>query len=158
MKEIKLTRGKVALVDDEDYERLNQWKWYYHQVGLTGYANRKDDNSPKKHISMHRAIMNTPDGLTVDHKDGNGCNNQKYNMRNCTTGQNSKNRKRCSTNKSGFIGVFWSPRFGGKWRTVIQVNKRKIYLGFFYSRILAAREYDRAAIKFNGEFARINGV
>jgi hypothetical protein len=96
MKEIKLSqhgknRGKyVALVDDEDYEYLNQWEWSVAIGCYTNYAARSIRGKSCK-IAMHRIIMNTPDNLTVDHKDHNGLNNQKSNLKNCTFKENKQN-------------------------------------------------------------------
>lgn len=94
MKEIKLTQGKVVLVDDEDYEYLNQFKWYALKNHRTYYAQRViQNNYIKRTLKMHRVIMDTPCGLEVDHIDGDGLNNQKCNLRNCTFAENRKNRK-----------------------------------------------------------------
>jgi hypothetical protein len=92
MKRIKLTQGKYALVDDEDFEKLNKHKWYFHQ----GYVHRNSKTffGKRKVISLHRAIMNYPKNKQIDHIDGNGLNCQKYNMRICTNNQNGKNQKK----------------------------------------------------------------
>ncbi len=93
MKKIKLTKSKFALVDDEDFDYLNQWKWHY--TG-TGYAGRKiypNGRYDQKMLYLHRVIMQTPVGLDVDHIDHDRLNNQKSNLRNCTRTDNLKNRK-----------------------------------------------------------------
>jgi hypothetical protein len=95
MKEIKLSRGKVALVDDEDFDYLNQWKWTAHKKKLTYYAVKYGNmkNGIQQHKRMHRIIMKTPDDMFVDHIDHNGLNNQKANLRNCYKWQNQRNSK-----------------------------------------------------------------
>jgi hypothetical protein len=92
MKRIKLTQGKYALVDDEDFESLNKYKWYFHQ----GYAirNTKMKFGKRTTIFMHRIITNCPKGKDVDHINMNGLNNQKYNMRVCKRSQNITNDKK----------------------------------------------------------------
>jgi hypothetical protein len=89
MKEIKLSQGKVALVDDEDFEYLNQFKW--HASGNSKYTYYAMHRNKDRNLLMHRIIMNTPDNLEVDHIDHNGLNNQRLNLRNCSHSENIKN-------------------------------------------------------------------
>ena len=148
MKLIKLTRGYSAQVDDEDYEHLNQFKWYAHreQSGII-YAKRKVRiDGAKVTMPMHRYIMDTPDGLIVDHKDRDTLNNQRSNLRNCTYAQNNANK--VYRNKAGFKGVYI--------RASITVNSKTINLGTFATAEEAAKAYDTAAIKHFGEFANLN--
>src|SRR3990167_10308366 len=102
MKEIKLTQGKITLVDDEDFEYINQWKWHVikNKKQTHFYAQRSENG---KSIRMHRVIMKTPHNKDVDHIDHNGLNNQKNNLRNCTTQENIRNRT--SYGKSSYLGV-----------------------------------------------------
>ena len=113
MKEIKLTQDYVALVDDEDYERINQYKWFAHiSRNVAVYAVRTINISKTKKISqkMHRFVLGITDSTTqVDHIDHNTLNNQKINLRKATFQQNSCNKKKPSTNLSGFKGVCWNP-------------------------------------------------
>lgn len=156
MKEIQLTQGKVALVDDEDFERLNQKKWCAFKNGNTFYAARIFYGGEKqKTILMHREIMNTPQGVEVDHKDGDGLNNQKCNLRNCDHFQNSHNQSRQSNNKSGFKGVS-KDKNTGKWAVNIKINNKQIHIGCFKDLKDAALAYDKAALKYHGDFARLN--
>ncbi len=99
MKLIPLTQGKFAQVDDEDYDYLNQWKWYTTKNHKTFYAARHIRiNGKQKLIYMHRVIMNIIKGYKTDHIDHNGLNNQKYNLRICTCQENNRNRKKILRN------------------------------------------------------------
>lgn len=91
MKEIILTKGYVAQVDDEDYELLNRYKWYA-KVNSTIYYAARGCGNPNNKL-MHRMIMNPPNDMVVDHLDGNGLNNQRYNLKVCTQSQNCRNNK-----------------------------------------------------------------
>jgi hypothetical protein len=156
-KEIKLTQGKVAIVDDEDFEYLNQWKWYANNLCGKFYAVRNNWEN-KKFISqllMHRHIMNPTKGLVVDHCNGDTLNNTKSNLRVCTYSQNRMNSVKTIYNKSGYKGVCWH-KTGNKWVSKIEINKTVHYLGLFSDLKEAAKAYNDAAIKFYGEFAKLN--
>jgi hypothetical protein len=157
MKEIPLTQGKVALVDNEDFEYLNQWKWFYCKSRKTGYAKRSNgEKRPnQRQISMHRVIMNVPDDMQVDHIDHDGLNNQRRNLRNCTSTENKQNSQKHINNTSGYIGVFWEKR-RKKWCAKIQANNKSVFLGRFLLPEDAALAYDAAAGKYCGEFACTN--
>jgi hypothetical protein len=161
MKEIKLTQGKIALVDDEDYEYLNQWKWHAQKDGNRFYALRTPPlnsiaKTGSKVIRMHRIIMNTPGGLEVDHIDHNGLNNQKHNMRNCTKKQNTQNMAK-RINKIGFIGVsFRKERNRFVAYVSDNIEGRKKHLGYYKTAIDAAKVRDIAAKQYYGEFANLN--
>lgn len=108
MKEIPLTQGKVALVDDEDYELVNSLKWYAHLQSGTFYAMRhtpRTDTETRKLIGMHKFIIKTPDEFETDHIDGDGLNNQKSNLRVVTTRENQQNQHKEKTSK--YPGVSW---------------------------------------------------
>jgi hypothetical protein len=155
MREIQLTQGEVALVDDEDYEYLNQWKWYLKNKYVR-YAVRSVGN---KKIQMHRVIMNTPDGVQVDHRDHNGLNNQRSNLRNCTVSEN--NRNSVAFGRSKYKGVYFHvTTVGGKKykyiRAAIRVEDKLINLGTFKTEEDAARARDIATKKYHGEFANLN--
>lgn len=119
MKKIKLTRGKVTLVDNDDFEKLSKFKWYVNFHTSTSYAvrTRRKNEKGSNMIGMHRLIMNCPKGLIVDHIDGNGLNNRKSNLRVVDARTNQLNRKQHRKRKNGTFGF-----------TKINGNKNKPYL------------------------------
>lgn len=156
MKEIKLTQGRVALVDDDDFSEQNQFHWYAHKCRYNWYATRNIGGRLfKKLVYMHRAILGAKDGVKVDHRDGDGLNNTRKNIRKSTTMQNSANRGKNRNNKSGYKGVSYNV-LSSKWQAQIKVSGHATYLGLFISSIDAARAYDRAARNMFGEFAHLN--
>ena len=154
MKEIQLTKGKVALVNDADYERLNKMKWYFHYMknNNTAYAARWIAGSI---VLMHRFILNPAKDQVVDHIDGNGLNNQRENIRICTKSDNQGNRAKNKNNTSGYKGVHFYKRIN-KFRAQIKLYGKDIYLGYYNSPIEAARAYDAKARELFGEFANTN--
>ncbi len=157
MKEIKLSKGKVAIVDDEDYHFLNQWKWTAHEDKYTFYAIRKDYTNGKHNavqISMHRLIL----GLTnrkqeAEHIDRNGLNNQRSNLRVATRSQNCSNRKLFKNSKSKLKGVSFHNE---KWRATICLNKKCYHIGYFKTKEDAALAYNKKAKELHGEFSCLN--
>lgn len=157
MKCIPLTQGKFALVDDEDFERLNQYKWH---CSAKGYAVRTEQIPRTKNkitFWMHREIVGTPKGMETDHKDQNTLNNQRGNLRTATKGQNQYNQKKHSNNTSGFRGVYFNKQ-KQRFCAQIAVNKKNIHIGFFKTIEEAVSAHDLAAIEFHGKFAKINNV
>ena len=159
MKEIQLTQGKVALVDDEDYEYLMQWKWYVNNFRGKSYAvrNFKIAKGNRTAILMHREIMIPKKGFVIDHVDSNTLNNLKNNLRICTQGENLTNQKIYKNNKSGYKGVYLCKK-GNKYKAEIRKNNIKYFLGFYIEIKDAARAYNEAAIKYHGEFANLNKI
>lgn len=155
MQEIKLTQGKIALVDDEDYERLNQFKWCANRNRKKWYAQRGVwINSKVKTIKMHRVILNTSKEMEVDHINGDGLDNRKLNLRNCSNQQNQCNRRLPhKNNKLGIKGVRWNKN-AKKFHAKIQVNGKTIHLGYFNVLGDADSAYRKAEEKYFGEFAR----
>lgn len=142
MKEIALTQGKVALVDDEDFEELSKFKWYAHKEPHTFYAMRQSRGSHKfrKKILMHRAIMHPPENLEIDHFNGNGLDNQKSNLRIVTTRINLQNRHTPKSSK--YPGVYWEKQTQ-KWKAQIRINGIKKNIGRYNIEEDAARAYIR---------------
>lgn len=155
MKEIKLTQGRVTLVDDEDYEYLNQFKWCAHKTPNTFYAVRNAYiNGKQVTVRMHAEILGISGG---DHADGDGLNNQRCNLRICTHQQNMWNRQIHKITKYKYIGVQLNPH-GGKWIARIRYNGKNIHIGSFVDEIDAAKAYNTKAIEFRGEFANLNKI
>lgn len=157
MKKIPLTQGKFALVDDEDFQRLSERRWHVVKTksGLL-YAQRtcvKGEIGPSV-VQMHRILL--PESVWVDHRDGDGLNNQKSNLRAATRSQNlSGFRRKKSGRTSRFRGVCWR-KDCFKWVAQLNVEGRPIRLGHFDSEEEAALAYDAAAKKHFKEFAQLN--
>lgn len=158
MKKIRLTQGQVAIVDDEDFERLAQFKWYAlkHPKGYTARRNVRLPNGKQTTIKMHRFIMDAPPRMDVDHINGNSLDNRRQNLRLATRQQNCFNSDKSGMNKSSrYKGVSILRRLN-KWQAAIVINGRKRYLGLYESEVVAAEIYDRAAVYYHGEFAKLN--
>lgn len=159
VKGIPLTQGKVALVDDEDYDKINQFKWSAHKMRNSYYASRSDRgprSKRRKTILMHRSILNPKSNEDIDHKNSNGLDNRRCNIRIVTQSQNSMNVRRLSKyTSSKYKGVCWRDD-SKNWRVRISLNGKMYYLGSFINEEDAARIYDEAAKKYFGEFARLN--
>jgi len=158
MREIKLTQDKVSIVDDEDFDKLNQFKWFAHWDRHNWYACRHTGriNGKDPITGMHRVIMNPQENMEVDHKDGDGLNNQKSNLRVCTHRQNNRNLKpRLDKISSKLKGVSWHKK-NRKFTSTITSNQNTIHLGCFNSEQEAAIAYDKAAKQLHGDFARTN--
>jgi len=157
MKEIPLTQGKVALVDDGDYEYLMQWKWYAVWNGTVWSAARRVNQESHRHeIKMQYQLMGRPPrrGVTIDHRDRNPFNFQRGNLRWATRAQQNANR--VVANSTGLRGVY---RARGKFKACVGgcgVGKR--HLGTYQTAVEAARAYNTAALELYGEFACLNQI
>lgn len=151
MARVFLASGETVLVDKRMVPLVSKYKWYRNSKGYaqcnwydgTKYTTKK----------MHRVILRTPNGTTVDHINGNKLDNRVRNLRLCNYSQNSANCKKYKNNTSGFKGVH---RSGKSWRAMIRVNYRLLSLGCFSAIEDAARAYNKAAKKYFGRFARVN--
>ena len=156
-REIPLTRGLVAIVDDEDCGWLSQWKWRAGDGRNTQYVVRSRPIaalSGRLVYSMHRLILDPPPGLFVDHIDGDGLNNRRANLRAVNRIQNSANvhARRAA---SGYLGVYWNAP-SASWQAQIKSAERRITIGYFADPKAAALARDQAARLIHGEFANLN--
>jgi len=174
MKEIILRSkkygNKIVLVDDEDFDRVNSLKWYYHRTEYnTGkvleYARRTsvwDSFTNKRSILLHRFILGVlDDDCFVDHKDGNGLNNQKDNIRKCTRAENNWNKSVSIKKKSKYIGVYYfkkSEKHVKTWKVYFRMNGKKLSFKGYENEIDAAMAYNEAVLKFRGPFSKLNEI
>lgn len=171
IREVELTRGHVALVDDADYPLVADFKWsvsivekrwiYARTVSQVGVGEPRRI----KWVFMHRLLTNAPRSHVVDHWDGDGLNNRRANLRVCTRSQNNGN-VRVIHSCSGFKGVYWDPfcyrRDGSKyprpkpWKVQILADRKYYFLGRFSTPEEGGLVYDAAAIRLLGQFAATN--
>lgn len=160
MKTISLTQGKVALVDDNDFDRINAHKWQAVRGGRRWYAIRsspKDSNGKRKTIQMHRAVLDASPGVQVDHINHDSLLNIRENLRICTNTQNQYNRRKRLNGSSQFKGVIHRKYpWGSRWRALIRVSGQLKHLGTCATEAAAAEMYDAAARRFFGPFAALN--
>ena len=159
MKRITLTRGKYAIVDDDDFDWLNGYKWQYLDSGRgNGYAVRalylgKVNGKDKYGLKwMHREILKTPKSFETDHINRNKLDNRKENLRKATRSQNKANTNLTKANKSGYKGVNWSNKTKS-WEAGIKINQKRIWLGYFKNKLKASLVYKKAANIYFGEYA-----
>jgi hypothetical protein len=158
MKYIIISNGRgVAQVDNDDYERINIYKWYFDRLGYAIRTGPMVNGIHGATILMHREIILPPENMDIDHIDGNPINNCKANLRIATASQNMGNRRKAENCSSRYKGVYWN-RQQNKWATSIQVELNKLFLGYFVSENAAAATYNAAAIEHFGVFARLNVI
>lgn len=162
MKRIKLTQGKYALVDNKDFKFVNQWKWYFtiskgDRYGYAIYSGYCKRTGKRPRIAMHRIIMQAKRGQIVDHKNHNGLDNRRSNLRIVTKLQSAWNRRVSKANKScGLKGVsFVRDRNGKPVYCIARVtkNNKRTYLGIFPTPQKAYAAYLKASKKLHGEFS-----
>ena len=153
MKEIQLTQGKVALVDDDDFEWLSQWKWSASRQGKDRWRAVRGEGprGKQKMILMHRQIMDAKPGKEVDHRNRNPLDNQQHNLRFATRAEQCLNRRANISGASKYKGVHIQTGTN-RWRVAF----REKYVGLFDSEVEAAKAYDRATLEFNPVSACLN--
>jgi hypothetical protein len=160
MKLIPLTQGHFAQVDDRDFEFLSQWRWCVHidkSRSKTYYAKRKIwKNGTSLDVRMHRVIMEPAESYEVDHKDGNGLNNQRSNLRVATKGENQRNQRPYKKGSSKYKGVSKNKSKSKPWAAKITVNNVTQLIGTFKTEIEAAQAYDLQSTRLHGEFGYRN--
>lgn len=151
---IPLTMGYEAVVDAEDAALLSQYNWRAYVRKWAVYAVREEPigNGKYRSVRMHRQIMGSPEGLEVDHKDHDGLNNRRSNLRACTVGQNRRNQRISSANTVGLKGVVWN-KAKKKYQAGIKVNGKRINLGSFDDKNIAHKAYCEASAKYHGEYS-----
>jgi hypothetical protein len=155
---IPLTQGKFAIVDVDDFEDLNRFKWFAVKYSRTFYAIRNEKNSGLRRftVKMHRQILNLPKDKSIDHINHNGLDNRKANLRIVSPQQNNFNKQKQAGNYSSkYKGVMLWKR-SGKWQACITYKGKHISLGYFDDQLLAARAYDAKAKELFGQYAYLN--
>jgi len=166
MKTINLTQGQVAMVDDADFDEMNQWKWcaMWNPGTKSFYAVRNTSRKLGKRqtILMHREILGLKygDKRQGDHINHRTLINCRCNLRICSNRQNQHNRRKHETRNgksysSIYKGIYWFKR-RKKWHARIEHNGKQVCLGYFTSEIEAARAYDAAAVQLFGDYAKLN--
>ncbi len=150
---LPLPGGYITIIDSEDEPLVRSYPWYVCRgpSGIIYVASKRRGESP---VLMHRLIMGAREDDLVDHRDGNGLNNRRGNLRLCSPTQNAANRRLSTANTSGFKGV--SKTKNGRYRAVIRLNRRQVHLGYFIDAESAATAYDEAARSAFGDFACLN--
>jgi len=157
MKKVELSQGKVALVDDADFAAVSQFTWCAHKAHKRpgkwyAHTNVKREDGTRTTLTMHHAVL--PGVSQIDHRNNDGLDNRRSNLRPATHAQNARNRRKPRHGRNPFKGVYPLP--SGKWRVCICVSGQQHGLGVFSSPETAAHVYDSAARKFFGDFAKVN--
>lgn len=157
--EIKLTQGKTAIIDEEDWEKISKYKWCAWRGDKIWYAVSyiPGTRNPQKFVRLHRVIVDALEGEEVDHINTDGLDCRKENLRRCTKSQNGHNREKYRCNKSGYKGVFYRKEdVKNPYIANITKEHRRTYIGKFATAEEAAKAYNEKAKELFGEFARLN--
>lgn len=151
--------NKIVLIDDEDWNLIKDFTWYPWSTKRHNsiYVRAAVPGIRGKEVRLHRLIMNAKPGQLIDHKNGNALDNRKENLRITNSLGNNMNSTKRKSSTSKFKGVHWGTR-EQKWKCQIQYNKKKIALGTYNSEIEAAKAYNKAALLYHGEYARLNDI
>ena len=156
--EVKLTRGLVTIIDAEDFELVSQFKWYATRGSNTDYAVRTPwipEERRYQQVSLHRFLLNAPCDMHVDHRNHQGLDNRRSNLRLCTPTENRWNTQKRKGCRSEFLGVHHRPLRKKPWMAKLIVNK-KHYSRSFATELEAALYYDELVEELHGEFAKLN--
>lgn len=147
---------KYAMIDAEDFEKINQYRWRAQKIGNVFYATTSIQKEGKRNfLYMHRLIFDNK-FFRIDHENQNGLNNCRYNLRPCTGSQNGINRGKNKNNTSGYKGVTYVKGRKKPWLAQIKFDRENVFIGYFATAIEAAIAYDEKAKELFGEFAKIN--
>ncbi|MGA2171931.1 MAG: HNH endonuclease [Sedimentisphaerales bacterium] len=159
---IPLTQRQYAIVDCDDYERLTKWKWYALKSRRTYYAARNEwqrtavKKRKCKMIMMHNEVLRPAEGMLADHRNDNGLDNRKANLREATQEENARNRRKARTKSGSIYKGVWYLKRDGRWAARIRVDGCAKHIGVYDDEAAAAKAYDRAAREYYKEFARLN--
>jgi HNH endonuclease len=140
MRIINLTKGYVAIVDDDDFERVNMHSWCASNASKNNNVPRAEARINKKLVRMHRFILSAPKGSYVDHVNHNTLDNRKENLRLCTNQENCRNAQKPKSNSSGYKGV---SAYSGRWRAYINIYYKQIHLGIYDYEGISSRSVQR---------------
>jgi len=149
--EIKLAGGRVAIIDEDSYPLLSKHKWWTRRDACGSFYARTKISG--KGIEMHRLLISCPTGMVVDHINCNPLDNRKENLRIATSQQNCANRRRAKNNTTGYKGVHFR-KDRNRYLVKLTFNGNRMYIGMFLTLEEAKEAYSKAALKWNGEFAR----
>lgn len=155
--EIPLSQGRISLIDEADWELVRGYRWYAVKDRNVWYAqaNTSRKEGPRRTVRMHRLLLGLTDGkIKIDHRDGDGLNNQRANLRSCKHAQNLRNTGAHANNTSGFKGVSWDKQ-SGRWKAQIRGDLKKKHIGYFFTPEEAFAAYCSAAAELHGEFANV---
>jgi HNH endonuclease/AP2 domain len=153
---VPLTKGYEAIIDAADVPLVEGVNWTLHTGGRGGkiYAYRKGPSPERRTLRLHRVLLDAAEGVEVDHRDGDGLNNRRSNLRLATSSQNKCNQKRRKDNTSGFRGVVWDKQ-AKRWYAYIKLHGKRKLLGRFHSPEEAHEAYKKASAEVHGEFGRV---